>query len=289
MIRKIIKIDKQACDGCGLCINACHEGAIELVDGKATLIRDDYCDGLGNCLPACPQNAISFEEREAAEFDEEAVKRHLASLRHNHPHHDHHPHPQSLNEHNHHEHSCNGHSHHNGIHSHHGHHGHHHHEHHGHHEQHEHTLPCGCPGNQAELLSRPESAYKPETQAEIKSQLKQWPAQIKLVPVNASYFDKAHLLIAADCSAYAYGNFHNEFMRNKITLIGCPKLDAVDYSEKLTAILEQNDIKSVTLTRMEVPCCGGLEHALKTALKNSGKLIPWQVVTISINGRILED
>lgn len=259
MIRKIIKIDEQACDGCGLCITACHEGAIVLVDGKASLLRDDYCDGLGNCLPACPQDAISFEEREAAEFDEEAVKKHLES----HHRHEHHERPER---HEHHEHT--GHS------KHHGHQG--------------HTLACGCPGNHAELLSRPESTYKPETQPETKSQLKQWPVQIKLAPLNAPHFDNANLLIAADCTAYAYGNFHNEFMRNKITLIGCPKLDSVDYSEKLTAILQQNPLKSLTLVRMEVPCCGGLESAVKTALKNSGQVIPWQVVTITTNGRILE-
>ncbi|ACL18740.1 4Fe-4S ferredoxin iron-sulfur binding domain protein [Desulfitobacterium hafniense DCB-2] len=245
MIRKIIKIDEQSCDGCGLCLTACHEGALVLVNGKASLLRDDYCDGLGNCLPACPQDAISFEEREAVEFDEEAVKKHLES---------------------HHQHDDNE-----------------------HHEHQGHTLACGCPGNHAELLSRPESTYKPETQQENKSQLKQWPVQIKLVPPNAPYFDNAHLLIAADCTAYAYGNFHNEFMRNRVTLIGCPKLDSVDYSEKLTAILQQNSLKSLTLVRMEVPCCGGLESAVKTALKNSGQIIPWQVVTITTNGRILEN
>ena len=194
MVRKIIRIDQEKCNGCGACAAACHEGAIEMVNGKAALTREDYCDGLGDCLPACPTDAISFEEREAPAYNEAAV---LAAKR-------------------------------------------------------------------------------------------QWPVQIKLVPVHAPYFDNANLLVAADCTAYAYGNFHNEFIRNHITLIGCPKLDEGDYTEKLTQIIAGNNIKSVTVARMEVPCCGGIESTVKQALQASGKFIPWQVVTVSTDGRILE-
>lgn len=234
MIRKIIKIDEEMCNGCGLCAAACHEGAIGMVDGKAKLLRDDYCDGLGDCLPACPTGAITFEMREAAEYDEAAVQK------------------NKLN------------------------------------KQGE-PLPCGCPGSQSRALhreTRPETV--PNNTSENISQLSQWPVQIKLAPVNAPYFADANLLIAADCTAYAYGDFHNKFIRNKVVLIGCPKLDEGDYSEKLTAIIKNNDIKSVTVVRMEVPCCGGIENAVKRALQNSGKFIPWQVVTISTDGRILE-
>ena len=198
MVRKIVRIDGSKCDGCGLCVSACHEGAIGIVDGKAKLLRDDYCDGLGNCLPACPAGAISFEERDAAAFDEAAVAANM-EMRHN-----------------------------------------------------------------------------------------QWPLQIKLVPPNAPYFKNADLLVAADCTAYAYRNFHSGYMKNRITVIGCPKLDECDYSEKLAAILKANEIKSVTVARMEVPCCGGIENAVKTALQNCGKMIPWQVVTISTDGKILD-
>jgi Fe-S-cluster-containing hydrogenase component 2 len=236
MKRKIIKIDSALCNGCGLCAEACHEGAIGMVDGKAVLLRDDYCDGLGDCLPACPTGAISFEVREAAAYDEAAV---LAKQ------------GKSAQE----------------------------------------PLPCGCPGSVSKsLFKEPESCSCSEqpTIASSASQLRQWPVQIKLAPVNAPYFQGAHLLIAADCSAYAYGDFHNKFIRNRVTLIGCPKLDEGDYSEKLTEIIRQNDIKSVTIVRMEIPCCGGLEYAGKKALQDSGKFIPWQVVTISAEGEILE-
>ena len=196
MIRKIIKIDEEKCNGCRVCANACHEGAIEMIDGKAKLTREDYCDGLGDCLPGCPTGAITFEEREAPAYDQAAV---LAAKK-----------------------------------------------------------------------------------------LSQWPVQIKLVPVTAPYYEDANLLIAADCTAYAYGNFHADFIRKHITLIGCPKLDNVDYTEKLTQIIANNNIKSVTIVRMEVPCCGGIEHAVKNALQESGKFIPWNVMTISTGGRILD-
>ena len=197
MIRKIIRIDKEKCNGCGACADACHEGAIDIIDGKAELMREHFCDGLGDCLPECPTGAISFEEREAPAYDEEAVK-------------------------------------------------------------------------------------------EAQKKLPNWPVQIKLAPVCAPYFNNARLLIAADCTAYAYAGFHQDFIKNKVTLIGCPKLDQVDYSEKLTEIIQNNNIQSVTIVRMEVPCCGGLEMAAKKALQNSGKFVPWQVVTISINGKIME-
>lgn len=207
MIRRIIQIDEEKCNGCGLCANACHEGAIGMVNGKAKLLRDDYCDGLGDCLPTCPTGAITFVEREAVAYDEAAVLEHKK---------------------------------------------------------------------------------KKEQEQKAPSELRQWPVQIKLAPVHAPYFEGANLLIAADCTAYAYGSFHQDFIRGKVTLIGCPKLDEGDYSEKLTEIISRNNIKSLTIVRMEVPCCGGIEHAAVTALKNSGKFIPWQVVTISTDGKILE-
>lgn len=197
MIRKIIEINEEKCNGCGLCAKACHENAIGMVNGKAKLLRDDYCDGLGDCLPTCPSGAITFVEREAAAYDEAAVE------------------------------------------------------------------------------------------ANKRKKNRQWPIQIQLTPVNAPYFDGADLLIAADCTAFAYANFAKEIQKGKITLIGCPKLDPVDYSEKLTAILEQNDVKSVTIIRMEVPCCGGIQNAAVTAMKKSGKFIPWQVITVSVEGEIL--
>lgn len=230
MIRKIIEIDEQKCNGCGACAAACHEGAIGMVDGKAKLLRDDYCDGLGDCLPTCPTGAITFVEREAAAYDEAAVL--AAKAKRKQP------------------------------------------------------LPCGCPGSAAKAIKRQETVSVISSSQE--SQLQQWPVQIKLVPVSAPYFKEAKLLIAADCTAYSYANFHQDFIKGHITLVGCPKLDAVDYADKLTEIIRNNDIRSVTVARMEVPCCGGIEEAVKTALRNSGKFIPWNVVTIATNGSILE-
>lgn len=234
MIRKIIHIDEDKCTGCGLCAKACHEGAIDMVNGKAKLMREHYCDGLGDCLPACPAGAITFEEREAPAYDHEAVMKSKAEKR----------------------------------------------------KVSEEPLPCGCPGSQAKQLRREAPPTVGSTPV-IVSQLSQWPVQIKLAPVNAPYFEGANLLIAADCTAYAYGNFHQDFIRGRITLIGCPKLDDGDYTEKLTEIIRRNNIKSVTIVRMEVPCCGGIQRAVENALKNSGKFIPWNVVTISSDGRIL--
>lgn len=218
MIRMVIKIDPELCDGCGICVEACHECAIGLVDGKARLLRDDYCDGLGDCLPACPTGAISFEEREAAPYDEAAVNANM--------------------------------------------------------QKHQ---------AQSEKVQQPVS----RTQSETLSKLAQWPIQIKLMPIQAQYFDKADLLIAADCAAFAYADFHAQFMENRVTIVGCPKLDAVDYSEKLEQIIRQNDIKSIVVVRMQVPCCGGIEQAAARALHNSGKNLPLEVVTLSVEGQIL--
>lgn len=236
MVRRVIQIDEEKCNGCGICAEACHEGAIGIVEGKAKLLRDDYCDGLGDCLPNCPVGAISFIEREAAAYDEAAVQENKKKQM------------QAMGQ----------------------------------------APVGGCPGSRMRQLERKPAEENQNAGSPVISQLRQWPVQIKLAPVNAPYFDGAKLLIAADCTAYAYGSFHQDFIRGKVTLIGCPKLDDVDYSEKLTEIIRNNDIKSVTVVRMEVPCCGGLEHAAVTALKNSGKFIPWNVVTISIDGKILD-
>lgn len=237
MIRKIIHIDEEKCNGCGLCARACHEGAIDIIDGKAKLARESFCDGLGDCLPGCPTGAITFEEREAPEYDEKAVqeakeRKKMDGMKHVH------------------------------------------------HEG-------GCPGSRMMQFEQNTDEAPVQTGKPV-SRLGQWPCQIKLLPTRAPFFDGAKLLIAADCTAYAYANMHEDFMKGRITIIGCPKLDAVDYSEKLTAIIRDNDIKSVTIARMEVPCCGGLQRAAETALRNSGKFIPWQVVTISRDGSILD-
>ncbi len=269
MTRQIIKIDEDTCNGCGLCVSACHEGAIGLENGKAKLLRDDYCDGLGNCLPVCPTGAITFETREAAVYDEEAVKKRTEANK-------------------------------------------------AAQTEPSHSASGGCPGSRTRTFQRPATGGCPGSTArslapaspspspaspspgesgsagfsgvgreEANSELQQWPVQIKLVPVHAPYFAGANLLVAADCTAFAYAGFHRDFIKNRIAIIGCPKLDEGDYTEKLTAILAENDIKSLTIVRMEVPCCGGLANAATEALKASGKFIPWQIVTISVDGTIL--
>ena len=237
MIRKIINIDEDKCNGCGLCANACHEGAIDIIDGKAKLVRENFCDGLGDCLPSCPTGAITFEEREAPEYDEAAVK--ASQIKKNM-------------------------------------------------EARMAAGGGGCPGSRAMTLDAQQESSAAGMNRRQVSRLAQWPCQIKLVPAKAPFYEGAKLLIAADCTAYAYANMHEEFMKGKVTIIGCPKLDDIDYSEKLTEIIAENNIKSVTIVRMEVPCCGGLQAAAEKALKNSGIFIPWQVVTISRDGQILD-
>jgi NAD-dependent dihydropyrimidine dehydrogenase PreA subunit len=270
MIRKIVQIDEDKCDGCGDCASACDEGAIQIIDGKARLVRDDYCDGLGDCLPACHVDAIKIIERKAAPFDKEAVKARQEEM-------------QKIAD-----------------------------------SDGQESLACGCPGSEVKSFDRDDMRQTqdscPENLAcgcpgnEVKSlegrdlsagdasyktvsaqsQLRQWPVQIKLVPSNAPFFNGARLLVAADCTAFAYAGFHDEFMKNHVTLIGCPKLDDADYTEKLTEIIKLNDIKSVSIVRMQVPCCYGLEAAVKKALQDSGKFIPWEIVVISTRGKIVD-
>jgi ferredoxin len=250
MKRKIISIDEALCNGCSLCVNACHEGALQMVNGKAKLVSDTYCDGLGDCLPACPTGAIKIIERDAGDYDEAAVAARMAAKGHAAPAA---PAPAAAKP----------------------------------------PLPCGCPGQMAKSIARtPTPKAISETDAPASApvaQLANWPVQIKLVNIHAPYLQNAALLIAADCTAFAFPDIHRRFMRNKITLIGCPKLDEGDYAEKLTAILQANEIKSVTVLRMEVPCCGGIATATQRALQASGKMIPWQVVTVTTDGAILED
>lgn len=248
MKRKIVKIHEDKCNGCGLCVNACHEGALELIDGKAVLISDSYCDGLGDCLPECPVNAIEIIEREANEFDKELVEQRMTERK-----------KQIVNN---------------------------------------TDMPCGCPGHHAKELKKNNTAtinnsdnninenIEIYSNFKIQSELRQWPVQIKLVSPNAPYFQDSHILVAADCTAYAYANIHQEFMKDKITIIGCPKLDSVDYAEKLTAILKYNNVKSITVLRMEVPCCAGIVNAVKTAIINSEKLIPWDFKVVTTDGKI---
>lgn len=249
MKRNIIVIDEEKCNGCGLCITACHEGALQLIDGKAKLISESYCDGLGDCLPECPTGAIKIEEHDVEPFDEEAVKANMEKAKQKNS-----DKVAASVE----------------------------------------PLACGCPGTQSRAINRTQAPSPSTLQSYIpsekpESQLGQWPCQIKLVSPQATYLQNSHLLVAADCTAYAYANIHQEFIRNKITLIGCPKLDDGDYTEKLTEILSYNNIKSVTVLRMQVPCCAGIAVSVKNALIKSGKMIPWRVVTITTHGQIIED
>lgn len=236
MLRDIIIIDEEKCNGCGLCVDACHEGALRMIDGKAKLISESYCDGLGDCLPNCPTDAITIEKREVAAYDEEAVNVNMAKK-----------------------------------------------------AAEKSAIPAGCPGSAARKIEHKAAPNTNQEASQLQSQLGQWPCQIKLVRPDAPYFEDAHLLIAADCTAYAYANIHNDFMKGKVTIIGCPKLDSGDYSEKLTEILTHNNIKSVKVLRMQVPCCTGLANATIKALQDCGKMIPWSVTTISTSGDIIED
>lgn len=239
MLRKIIHIDQETCNGCGICVNACHEGAIGLVDGKARLLRDDYCDGLGDCLPTCPTGAITFEEREAVAYDEAAVMQAMAAKA-----------------------ATNA----AGASA----------------PAADEPLACGCPGSMARQLHPSSNAVVTERP----SCLQQWPVQIKLAPLSAPYFNGADLLIAADCTAFAYASMHERFIKGHITLVGCPKLDSIDYSDKLTQIIANNDIASISVVRMEVPCCGGIVNAVETAIRQSGKSIPYDVTVVSVEGTL---
>ena len=236
MVRRVIQIDEEKCNGCGICAEACHEGAIGIVDGKAKLLRDDYCDGLGDCLPNCPVGAISFIEREAAAYDEAAVQENKKKKM------------QAMGQ----------------------------------------APVGGCPGSRMRQLERKPAEENQNAGSPVSSQLRQWPVQIKLLPVHAPFYEGANLLIAADCTAYANAKFHDEFLKDRVVLVGCPKLDSTDYAVKLAEIIRQNAVQSITVVRMEVPCCGGLEMAAKRALEASGKRLPWQVITVGTDGTIRE-
>jgi Fe-S-cluster-containing hydrogenase component 2 len=246
MNRKIVSIDEEKCNGCGICAAACHEGAIEIINGKAKLLSDEYCDGLGDCLPGCPVGAIEIIERDANDYDEQAVKKRMESKK-----------------------------------------------------KPEHVVPCGCPGTAARSIVRASikkadtiknviTQKESESSGDSLSELRQWPVQLKLINPRASYLKNADLLVAADCTAYAYGDFHKEFIKNRITVIGCPKLDDVEYyKEKLKDIIESNDLKSITVVRMEVPCCGGIVNAVKTAMLEAKTIVPYKEVIIGTDGSIL--
>ena len=230
--RKIVKIDENKCTGCGLCIPNCAEGALQIVNGKARLVKDIYCDGLGACLGHCPEGAITIEERDAKSFDEEATKKHLEETKHK-----------------------------------------------------DSSLPCGCPGTAVRSFQKQPSKPGLENFEKTDSELTNWPIQMMLVPTEAPYLKNADLLIAADCVAFSYPDLHRDFLKEKVLLIGCPKLDTASvYEEKLADIFRSNNIKSVTVLHMEVPCCFGLVQIAKEALKASGMKIPYKDITIGIKG-----
>lgn len=274
MVRKIVEINEEKCNGCGACAEACHEGAIAMINGKAKLVRDDYCDGLGDCLPECPVDAIRIIKREAADYDAAAVAENMKMRRENagsgcHGDAGHHDHghscpgsaPRTVAA----PHGCPGSA--------------------------PRTVeaPHGCPGSAPKTVSAGASEGSSSQAPRAQSQLRQWPVQIQLAPVKADFFENAKLLIAADCTPFAYANFHEDFIKGHVVLVGCPKLDPVNYAEKLTAIIRENNIRSVSLVRMEVPCCGGLQMAAMTAMQQSGKFLPWSVTTISLDGRIIDE
>ncbi len=251
MKRKIITINEELCDGCGNCVSACSEGALQIVDGKARLVKEDFCDGFGDCIGECPTGALKIEERESKPFDIEATKKYLlekngreavwrmeeAQKKHK--------------------------------------------------SKKQKPLPCGCPGSMAQTIQLTKPAALP-AHGRLEPKLRNWPVQIHLLPLKAQYYQGADLLVAADCCAYAYAGFHQDFINGKTIAIGCPKLDDADaYREKLAAILKENDIRSVHIAYMEVPCCAGLVKVVEAAVKNSGKKLPVRKTKVGIQGAIL--